>query len=306
MVASSATLDQGYTLQDRYDREEGRVFITGTQALVRLLMEQRRRDRAQGLNTAGFVSGYRGSPVAGLDLALWEARGRLEQEGIRFQPGLNEALAATAVLGSQQVESEGRAKVDGVFGMWYGKGPGVDWAGDAIKHANAYGTSPRGGVLLVAGDDHGAVSSTMAHQSDQTLAAWSIPVLNPAGVADYLELGLYGWALVALLGRLGGAEGDLRDRRERRHRRAARSRAALRHAGRFRAASGRSPLPLAGPAQRRDRGAASAQARGRGGVRTRQCAGSADRRGGGRLARHRHRRQGAWRPDGGAAPAGRG
>ncbi len=195
MVASSATLDQGYTLQDRYDRDEGRVFITGTQALVRLLMEQRRRDRAQGLNTAGFVSGYRGSPVAGLDLALWEARGRLEQEGIRFQPGLNEALAATAVLGSQQVESEGRAKVDGVFGMWYGKGPGVDWAGDAIKHANAYGTSPRGGVLLVAGDDHGAVSSTMAHQSDQTLAAWSIPVLNPAGVADYLELGLYGWAL---------------------------------------------------------------------------------------------------------------
>ncbi len=189
------TLDLGYRLNDRYTRERGRVFISGTQALVRLLLEQRRLDRALGLKTAGFVSGYRGSPLAGLDQALWAARDLLEKENVRFQPGVNEALAATAVLGSQQVESEGRATVDGVFAMWYGKGPGVDCAGDAIKHAHAYGTSPRGGVLLVAGDDHGAVSSTMAHQSDQTLAAWSIPVLNPAGVADYLGLGLYGWAL---------------------------------------------------------------------------------------------------------------
>ncbi len=188
-------IDTGYTLDDRYDRPSGRVWLTGLQALVRLLLEQRRRDRARGLRTAGFVSGYRGSPLAGFDLELQRARKWLGAEDIRFQPAVNEALAATAVMGTQGVETEGTALYDGVFGMWYGKGPGLDWAGDAIEHANAYGTSPHGGVLAVVGDDHGAVSSSMAHQSDLTLASWSVPVLHPAGIADYLPFGLYGWAL---------------------------------------------------------------------------------------------------------------
>ncbi len=191
----SPTLDLDYELDDRYRRRSGRVYLTGLQALVRLLLEQRRLDGAHGLNTAGFVSGYRGSPLAGFDLELARAARHLERENVRFQPAVNEALAATAVMGTQQVESFGGARVDGVFAIWYGKGPGVDWAGDAIKHGNAYGTSPRGGVLAVAGDDHGAVSSTMAHQSDQTFAAWYLPVLAPASIAEYLLFGLYGFAL---------------------------------------------------------------------------------------------------------------
>ena len=190
-----AVKNQGYRLDDAYTRETGAVYLTGTRALIRLLLTQRRVDRAAGLTTNGFVSGYRGSPLAGLDRAMGGARGFLQANGIHFQPGLNEALAATAVMGSQQVEAFGKAKVDGVFGLWYGKGPGVDWAGDAIRHGHAYGTSKHGGVLLVAGDDHGAMSSTMAHNSDETLVAWHIPVLNPANIADYLDLGLYGYAL---------------------------------------------------------------------------------------------------------------
>ncbi len=190
-----AVKNQGYRLDDAYTRETGAVYLTGTGALIRLLLTQRRVDRAAGLTTNGFVSGYRGSPLAGLDRAMGGARGFLQANGIHFQPGLNEALAATAVMGSQQVEAFGKAKVDGVFGLWYGKGPGVDWAGDAIRHGHAYGTSKHGGVLLVAGDDHGAMSSTMAHNSDETLVAWHIPVLNPANIADYLDLGLYGYAL---------------------------------------------------------------------------------------------------------------
>ena len=157
-------------------------------------MAQRRLDRARGLRTAGFVSGYRGSPVAGYDLALCQAQKLLEAEDVRFVPGINEELAAAAVMGSQQVEAEGRGRFDGVFAIWYGKGPGLDRAGDAIKHGHAYGTSPHGGVLCVVGDDHGAVSSTVAHQSDHAFAAWSMPVLHPASVRDYLELGLWGWA----------------------------------------------------------------------------------------------------------------
>ena len=191
----SSLPDLHYELDDRYRRRSGRVYLTGIQALVRLLLEQRRLDAARGLETAGFVSGYRGSPLAGFDLELARASRVLEADRIRFQPAVNEALAATAVMGTQQVESFGGARVDGVFAVWYGKGPGVDWAGDAIKHGNAYGTSPRGGVLAVAGDDHGAVSSTMAHQSDQTFAAWSLPVLAPASIEDYLLFGLYGFAL---------------------------------------------------------------------------------------------------------------
>ena len=150
-----------YRLADRYTMPEGRVFLTGTQALVRVLFDQARRDRAAGLDTGGFVSGYRGSPLGGLDLELWRVSERLAAERIEFLPAVNEDLAATAVLGSQQVESSRAREVDGVFAMWYGKGPGVDRSGDALKHGNAYGSSPHGGVLVVAGDDHGCVSSSM-------------------------------------------------------------------------------------------------------------------------------------------------
>jgi indolepyruvate ferredoxin oxidoreductase len=183
------------TLEDKYTLQSGRVFISGIQALVRLPMMQRRRDRAAGLNTAGFVSGYRGSPLGGYDTALWQARHLLSEQDITFQPGLNEDLAATAVWGSQQVGLFPGAKVDGVFGIWYGKGPGVDRSVDVLRHANLAGTSPHGGVLAVAGDDHGAQSSTTAHQSEQIFAAAMMPILNPATVQEYLDLGLIGFAL---------------------------------------------------------------------------------------------------------------
>ena len=195
MLATGFAVDEDYRLDDALTRERGAVFLSGTQAFARLALMQRHLDAANGLNTAGFITGYRGSPVAGVDLALWRAKALLDRAQIRFQPGLNEALAATSVLGSQQVEAEGSALHDGVFAFWYGKGPGIDWAGDAIKHGNAYGSSPHGGVLVIAGDDHGAVSSTMAHQSDQVLQSWYLPVLHPATIAEYLELGLYGIAL---------------------------------------------------------------------------------------------------------------
>src|SRR3954471_19948074 len=158
-------------------------------------MMQRERDRAARLNTAGFISGYRGSPLGGYDNALWQARPLPEADHICFQPGLNEDLAATAVWGSQQVGLFPGAKVDGVFAIWYGKGPGVDRSVDALKHANAAGTSLNGGVLALAGDDHGCQSSTLAHQSEQVFAAALIPVINPATLQDYLDLGLYGFAL---------------------------------------------------------------------------------------------------------------
>ena len=189
-----ARLDR-YQLDDRYLRAAGRVFLTGTQALVRIPLMQRQLDRAAGLNTAGFISGYRGSPLAAYDLELWRARQFLEQDNIEFLPAVNEDLAATAMLGTQQVEADPDRTVDGVFGIWYGKGPGVDRAGDALKHGNAYGSSPKGGVLVLAGDDHGCVSSSMPHQSDAAFLAWFMPVLNPANVAEYLDFGLYGIAL---------------------------------------------------------------------------------------------------------------
>jgi indolepyruvate ferredoxin oxidoreductase len=188
-------IDWSYRLEDRYARSDGRVFMTGTQALVRLMLEQAAADREAGLNTAGFVSGYRGSPLGGLDQEFWKAERLLKPAGIRFQPAINEDLAATAILGTQQVESDPKAKVQGVFSLWYGKGPGVDRSGDALKHGNAYGSSPHGGVLVVAGDDHGCVSSSMSHQSDLAMMAWSMPVLHPACVADYVPFGLYGFAL---------------------------------------------------------------------------------------------------------------
>jgi len=193
-VRSSFPLDN-YELLDRYRRESGRVFLTGTQALVRIPLMQRTMDRAAGLNTAGFVTGYRGSPLGGLDQELWRARAFLDENGIEFLPAVNEDLAATAMLGAQQVETDPQRQVDGVFGLWYGKGPGVDRAGDALKHGNAYGSSPHGGVLVVAGDDHGCVSSSMPHQSDVAFLTFMMPHLNPANVAEYLEFGLYGIAL---------------------------------------------------------------------------------------------------------------
>jgi len=184
-----------YALGDRYTRSRGRVFLTGTQALVRIALDQARRDRAAGLDTAGFISGYRGSPLGGVDLELWRSSDLLKQYGIEFLPAVNEDLAATAVLGSQQVETNPDRTVQGVFGLWYGKGPGVDRAGDALKHGNAYGSSPHGGVLVVAGDDHGCVSSSMPHQSDVAFMAWFMPTLNPASIGEYLAFGEYGYAL---------------------------------------------------------------------------------------------------------------
>ena len=192
-----------YELAHRYDvppppSPEGprpRVFMTGTQALARILFDQARRDRLAGLHTGGYVSGYRGSPLGGLDKELWSESARLEGAGIVFQPAVNEDLAATAVLGSQQVETDPRRNVDGVFAMWYGKGPGVDRSGDALKHGNAYGSSPHGGVLVVAGDDHGCVSSSMPHQSDVAFMSWFMPTLNPASVGEYLAYGEWGYAL---------------------------------------------------------------------------------------------------------------
>jgi len=186
---------QDVTLDDKYALPRGRAFMSGTQALARLPMLQRERDAAAGLDTAGFVSGYRGSPLGGLDQALWKAREHLERHRIVFQPGLNEELAATSVWGTQQLNLSGKAKHAGVFAMWYGKGPGVDRSGDVLRHANAAGSSRFGGVLALAGDDHGAKSSTLPHQSDHIFKAVGLPVLYPASVQEYLDLGLHGWAM---------------------------------------------------------------------------------------------------------------
>src|SRR3954449_8032617 len=182
-------------LDDKYRLDAKRIFLSGTQALVRLPMLQRERDRAAGLNTAGFISGYRGSPLGMYDHALWRAKSFLKQHDIEFAPGLNEDLAATAVWGSQQVGLFPGAKHDGVFALWYGKGPGVDRSLDVLKHGNHAGSSRHGGVLVVAGNDHAAKSSTLPHQSDHVFAAAVIPVLNPSGVQDYLDLGIHGWAM---------------------------------------------------------------------------------------------------------------
>ena len=183
------------TLDDKYTSDSGRVYLSGVHALVRLPMMQRARDRAARLNTGGFISGYRGSPLGGYDHALWRARAFLEQHNIHFQPGLNEDLAATSIWGTQQVNLFRGALVDGVFGIWYGKGPGVDRSTDALKHGNAAGTSAHGGVLVLAGDDHGCQSSTLPHQSEHVLQAAMIPILNPSTVQEYLDYGLHGFAL---------------------------------------------------------------------------------------------------------------
>ncbi|HXA70144.1 MAG TPA: indolepyruvate ferredoxin oxidoreductase family protein, partial [Stellaceae bacterium] len=183
------------TLDDKYVQDLGRIYLSGIQALVRLPLMQRQRDKAAGLNTGGFISGYRGSPLGVYDNALWQAKRFLERANIQFQPGVNEDLAATAVWGSQQTTLFPSAAVDGVFGIWYGKGPGVDRSTDALKHANAAGTAPHGGVLAISGDDHGCQSSTLAHQSEQIFIAAMMPILNPATVQEYLDFGLLGFAL---------------------------------------------------------------------------------------------------------------
>ena len=183
------------SLDDKYAHDEARAYMTGIEALVRLPMLQHQRDAARGLNTAGFVSGYRGSPLGGVDQAMWKASRFLEQHQIHFQPGVNEELAATAVWGSQQTHLFPGARYDGVFGLWYGKGPGVDRSMDVFKHANAFGTSRYGGVLAVAGDDHACKSSTLPHQSEHMFMGASIPVLAPANVQEVLDLGIFGWEL---------------------------------------------------------------------------------------------------------------
>jgi len=183
------------TLNDKYTLDRGRVYITGIQTLVRLPLMQRQRDVAAGLNTAGYVSGYRGSPVATYDLELAKAQEALQENHIKFETGVNEDLAATALWGTQQGALSPHSKYDGVFGIWYGKNPGLDRCGDAFKHANMAGTSPNGGVLVVAGDDHGALSSSLANQSDQALIASYIPILYPANLQDYLDFGLMGFAM---------------------------------------------------------------------------------------------------------------
>lgn len=183
------------TLEDKYTKSSGQVYLTGSQALVRLPMLQRARDQADGINSAGFISGYRGSPLGIYDLALWQAEKHLKQHNIRFQPGVNEDLAATAVWGSQQVGLIGDALYDGVFAMWYGKGPGVDRSGDPLKHGNYAGAAAKGGVLALCGDDHAARSSTIAHQSEHALMHFGMPVLHPANIQEYLDFGLFGFAL---------------------------------------------------------------------------------------------------------------
>ncbi len=193
--------DADYTLADKYARTQGRIYLSGVQALVRLPMMQRLRDVAAGLDTAGFISGYRGSPLGGFDLELWRAKSHLERHSVKFTPGLNEDLGATMVWGTQQTGLFPGAKVDGVFGMWYGKGPGVDRCGDVFKHANAAGTSQFGGVLALAADDHACRSSTLPHGSEHEFVSAMMPVLNPAGVQDILEMGLLGFAMSRFTGR---------------------------------------------------------------------------------------------------------
>lgn len=190
------------TLDDKYALDHGRAFMSGVQALVRLPMLQRQRDALQGKNTAGFVSGYRGSPLGGYDQALWSARKHLQAQNIVFQPGVNEELAATALWGTQQLgfAPPGSHRFDGVFGIWYGKGPGVDRCSDVFKHANMAGTTPWGGVIAVAGDDHVAKSSTAAHQSDHIFKACGLPVFFPASVQEILDLGLHAWAMSRFAG----------------------------------------------------------------------------------------------------------
>ena len=188
------------SLDDKFDLTKDRIFVTGSQAVVRLLMMQQERDRLAGLNTAGFVSGYRGSPLGGLDQQIMRAQRPLSKHNIVFQPGLNEELAATACWGTQQSGLDGTGKYDGVFALWYGKGPGVDRSGDVFRHANLAGSSRHGGVLALMGDDHTAESSTNAHQTEFNFIDTMIPILNPAGVQEMIDYGLHGFAMSRFAG----------------------------------------------------------------------------------------------------------
>ena len=193
------------SLSDKFDLDETRLLLTGTQAIVRLALMQKARDAKAGLNTAGYVSGYRGSPIAGLEGAFQRVKALTDKSAIVFHPGLNEDLAATALWGAQQAELRGDGRYDGVFGIWYGKGPGVDRTGDVFRHANHAGTSKHGGVLALMGDDHTCESSTSAHQSEFAMVDAMIPVLNPAGVQEVLDYGSLRLCAVALLRAPGSA-----------------------------------------------------------------------------------------------------
>jgi indolepyruvate ferredoxin oxidoreductase len=184
-----------YHLEDAVWATKGTVFLSGTQALVRLMVMQRQLDQQAGVHTKGFISGYRGSPLGMVDQVIWKQGVKLNNAGVEFSPSINEELAATQILGTQRVETDPQKISEAVFSLWYGKGPGVDRAGDALKHGNAYGSSPLGGVLVVAGDDHGCVSSSMPHQSDLAFQAWQMPVLSPADVSEMVLFGLYGLSL---------------------------------------------------------------------------------------------------------------
>ncbi|TDI65580.1 MAG: indolepyruvate ferredoxin oxidoreductase family protein [Alphaproteobacteria bacterium] len=190
-----AMTSKAVTLDDKYRKERGHVFLNGMQSLVRLPLVQRRRDKAAGLNTAGFISGYRGSPLGGYDQELQRAQAYLESHDIRFEPAINEDLAATAIWGTQQLGFTRHATKDGVFGIWYGKGPGVDRSMDVLRHGNAAGSAPLGGVLCIAGDDHGAKSSTLPHQTDHNFMTAFMPLLYPSGIHEIVEYGLLGIAM---------------------------------------------------------------------------------------------------------------
>ena len=195
MTHATPHLLRNIQLEDKFAPGPNRVYLTGIDALVRLPLLQHEIDTASGLRTGGFISGYRGSPLGGLDQALWAAKTHLDSHDIKFNPGINEELAATSVWGSQQLGIVSESDYDGVFGMWYGKGPGVDRSMDVIKHANAFGTSAHGGVLAVAGDDHACKSSTLPHQSEHMFMGASVPVLAPSNVQEVLDFGIYGWAM---------------------------------------------------------------------------------------------------------------
>ena len=199
-AAMGAVMRDAVTLDDKYRADDGRVFLNGTQALVRMALLQQRRDRSAGLRTAGMVSGYRGSPLGTIDMEMTRAKRFLDTHDIRFVPGVNEDLAATALWGTQQIHLQDKPEWDGVFGLWYGKGPGVDRTGDAFRHANLAGSAAHGGVLALAGDDHTCKSSTTSHQSEYALVDAMMPILAPSTIPEMIEYGLHGWAMSRLSG----------------------------------------------------------------------------------------------------------
>ena len=195
-------VDYGFALSDRYTKSDDIVYLTGMQALVRLLIEQCDLDQRQGLNTRAYVSGYRGSPIGAFDSAIWQAGDAVTDRGIHFNPGINEDLAMTAIGGTQHVVVTDKADLDGVFGVWYGKGPGVDRSVDAIKHVSLAGASSSGGMLMLVGDDQMGKSSSLCHQSEQSLVSGNVPILAPSSVHEYVPLGLHAIAMSRYSGTL--------------------------------------------------------------------------------------------------------